>query len=40
MDFISQIKDRDIPKIIDPSGWLFVMIDLHERFPQMIRVLI
>jgi len=36
MDVISQVKDREIPKIIDPSGWLFVMIDPHAGFPQMV----
>lgn len=36
MDVISQVKDREIPKIIDPSGWLFVMIDPHKGFSQMV----
>ena len=29
MDVISQVTDREIPKAIDISGWLFVMIDPH-----------
>jgi hypothetical protein len=32
MDVIAQFKNREIAKVIDPSGW-FDVIDPHGDFP-------